>query len=63
VSPLLMLNGTAAEVKDASRRCLEAMAPFGGFTLGDGANVCPGTPVENINALVDAAESYGRGDR
>ncbi len=60
VSPMLMLKGSPDDVRSASARCLEAMAPFGGFTLGDGANVCPGTPVENINALVDAAERYGR---
>jgi uroporphyrinogen-III decarboxylase len=59
VNPLLMLNGSAAEVRAASSECLHAMAPCGGFTLGDGANVCPGTSVENINALVEAAESYG----
>ena len=63
VNPLLMLNGTVQEVRDASRECLRAMAPCGGFTLGDGANVCPGTPIENINALVDAAEDYGNAAR
>ena len=36
-----------------------ALAPCGGFTLGDGANVCPGTSVENLAALVGAAASYG----
>ena len=59
VDPVLMLTGTRAAVKAAARRCLEAMAPFGGFTLGDGANVCPGTPLGNLNALVEAAEEYG----
>ncbi len=61
VDPLLLLNGSAAEVGAASERCLEAMAPFGGFTLGDGANVCPGTPLENLDAVVAAAERYGAG--
>jgi uroporphyrinogen-III decarboxylase len=59
VSPLLLLNGTKAEVRAASMRCLEAMAPFGRFTLGDGANVCPGTPVDNLNELTEAARAYG----
>jgi uroporphyrinogen decarboxylase len=58
VNPMLMLNGTQAEVKQACRRCLEAMAPCGGFMLGDGANVCPGTPIENLSAFVEAAEDY-----
>jgi uroporphyrinogen decarboxylase len=60
VSPMLMLNGTKAEVKAAAKACLEALAPCGGFVLGDGANVCPGTPLENLAALTEAAEEYGR---
>ena len=32
---------------------------LGGLLLGDGANVCPGTPVENLAALSEAAEEYG----
>lgn len=59
VDPLLLLSGSRAQAKAAARRCLEALAPFGGFTLGDGANVCPGTPLENLNALAEAAEEYG----
>jgi hypothetical protein len=30
--------------------------------LGDGANVCPGTPLESFQAMMEAAEGYGRGD-
>ena len=56
---MLMLNGTKAEVKAAARTALEALAPCGGFRLGDGANVCPGTPLENLAALTEAAEEYG----
>lgn len=59
VDPLLLLNGSRTQVKAAARRCLEALATFGGFTLGDGANVCPGTPLENLNAPAEAAEEYG----
>jgi uroporphyrinogen-III decarboxylase len=59
ISPMLMLNGTKAEVKQAALAALEAMAPCGGLMLGDGANVCPGTPVENLAALTEAAVEYG----
>ncbi len=38
---------------------LTALAPCGGLLLGDGANVCPGTPLENLAALTEAAEAYG----
>jgi len=59
VNPMLMLNGTKAQVKQAAHEALAAMAPCGGLLLGDGANVCPGTPVENLAALTEAAEEYG----
>lgn len=59
VDPILLLSGTRAQAKAAARHCLETLAPFGGFTLGDGANVCPGTPLENLNALAEAAADYG----
>ena len=58
INPMLMLNGSKDEVKAASLRCLAALAPFGGLLLGDGANVCPGTPLENLAALTEAAEEY-----
>jgi uroporphyrinogen-III decarboxylase len=59
INPMLMLNGTKEEVKQAARHVLEAIAPCGGLMLGDGANVCPGTPLANLAALTEAAEEYG----
>ena len=59
INPMLMLNGTKAQVKQAAFEALEALAPCGGYRLGDGANVCPGTPLENLAALTEAAEEYG----
>ena len=62
IDPMLMLNGTKAQVRQACLDALEALAPCGGFMLGDGANVCPGTPLENLTVFVEAAEEYGQGD-
>jgi len=59
INPMLMLNGSKQEVKAAARECLEALAPCGGLLLGDGANVCPGTSLENLAALTEAAREYG----
>jgi hypothetical protein len=59
INPMLMLEGTAEEVRQAASAALEAMAPCGGLLLGDGANVCPGTPLENLAAFTDASEEYG----
>ncbi len=60
LNPMLMLNGTPAQVKAEALRALEALAPCGGLLLGDGANICPGTLVENLAAVTAAAEEYGR---
>jgi uroporphyrinogen decarboxylase len=62
INPMLMKDGTRDEVKQAAWECLEALAPCGGFMLGDGANVCPGTPLENFQAIMDAAVEYGLGE-
>ncbi|MHB9024149.1 MAG: uroporphyrinogen decarboxylase family protein [Armatimonadota bacterium] len=59
INPMLMLHGSKAEVKAECTAALQAMAPCGGLLLGDGANVCPGTPLENLAALTEAAEDYG----
>jgi uroporphyrinogen-III decarboxylase len=58
VDPMLMLNGSRTEVKEAAHRCLEVLAPCGGLMLGDGANVCPGTPLANLAALTEACQEY-----
>jgi uroporphyrinogen-III decarboxylase len=63
INPMLMRDGNSAEVRRAARECLAAMAPRGGLLLGDGANVCPGTPLESFQAIMDAAEEYGTGPR
>jgi hypothetical protein len=61
INPMLLLTGTKEEVKDAARECVRALGPHGGFMLGDGANVCPGTPLENLAALTEAADEYAAG--
>jgi len=63
INPMLLLNGTAGDVAEAARTALEAMAGRGGYMLGDGANVCPGTPLESFQALMKAAEDFGLPDR
>ena len=30
--------------------------------LGDGANVCPGTPLASFQSMMDAAEEFGLGE-
>ena len=59
INPVLMKDGTKDEVKSAAMECLTELAPCGGFMLGDGANVCPGTPLENLSILTEASKEYG----
>jgi hypothetical protein len=59
INPMLMLEGTYQEVKQAAWECIDAMGPCGGFMLGDGANICPGTPLQSFQAVMEAAEEYG----
>jgi len=58
VDPELMLNGTVEEVKQTAWEVLEAFADAGGLVLGSSYTIHPDTPVENMNALVRAAEEF-----
>jgi hypothetical protein len=61
VNPMLIHAGTPAAVRAATRRVLEKLAPLGGLIVQDGNNIPPGSPVANINAMMEAAEEWGRG--
>ena len=37
-----------------------AKGPRGGLIVQDGNNIPPGSPVANINAMTEAAETWGR---
>lgn len=59
VAPLdLGVRGTPGEVYTAAMNCLERAAPGGGVILSFGGGVSPGTPPENIDALLQAAQDY-----
>jgi len=59
VAPLdLGVRGTPEQVYQAARECLEKAAPGGGLILSFGGGVAPGTPPENIDALLQAAREW-----
>jgi len=60
VNPLLIHAGTPDEVRTATRRVIEKLGPRGGLIVQDGNNIPPGSPVANINAMMEAAEVWGR---
>jgi uroporphyrinogen-III decarboxylase len=60
VNPMLIRSGTPEEIRRATRRVIEKLAPRGGLIVQDGNNIPPGSPLANINAMMEAAELWGR---
>jgi uroporphyrinogen-III decarboxylase len=61
VAPLdTLARGTPARVREEARLCLEKAAPAGPFILSAGGGASPGTPAENIDALIEAARAWRR---
>jgi uroporphyrinogen decarboxylase len=61
VDPAQVLErGTPELVMEKSREAIEALGPGGGFILGPGCALTPETPEENVMALLEAAEKFGR---
>lgn len=60
VNPMLIEKGTPEQVREATRRVIEKLAPCRGLIIQDGNNIPPDAPLENINAMMEAAELYGR---
>jgi len=59
VAPLdLGVRGTPQQVFDAATLCIQKAAPSGGMILSFGGGVSPGTPPENIDALLQAAQVW-----
>ena len=55
-----MLLGTPDDVLAAARDRIETAGPGGGYILSTACAVPPAAPPENVAALAEAAESYGR---
>jgi uroporphyrinogen decarboxylase len=53
-------RGTPAQVKDEVRRRVEDFAPGGGFVFSTVHNIQADVPAENIVAMWEALQKYGR---
>jgi uroporphyrinogen decarboxylase len=61
VAPVgVLMRGDRSNVTEESRRCIEAAAAGGGFVLSSGGVIDRGTPPENIDALIEATERFGK---
>ncbi|HIC89235.1 MAG TPA: hypothetical protein EYP04_07505, partial [Anaerolineae bacterium] len=55
-----LLNGTPDEVEQECRKLIAKAGPGGGYILSASGCLSEGTPLKNIEAMVRAAEKYGR---
>jgi len=55
----LLLTGSPTEVEAAAKMCIEQVGLSGQYILSSGCEVPPQAPLENIRAMVSAAEKYG----
>jgi uroporphyrinogen decarboxylase len=60
VNPMLIQTGSREQIIEASRTVIEKLGPHYGFILQDGNNIPPGTSIDNINAMMEAAEKFGK---
>jgi uroporphyrinogen decarboxylase len=61
VAPVgVMMREGPERVLEESRRCIEGAAQGGGFALSSGGVIDRGTPPENIDALIQATEKFGK---
>lgn len=56
----VLMRETPERVLEESRRCIEGAAAGGAFALSSGGVIDRGTPPENIDALVEASEKFGK---
>jgi uroporphyrinogen decarboxylase len=52
------VRGTPSEVRQWAVECLDRAAPGGGMILSFGGGVSPGTPPENIDAMLEASRQW-----
>ncbi len=60
VDPMAMESGTPQSVMELAKTAIDNYASYSGFFLKDGDNITPKTPLENVNALYEAAVKYGK---
>lgn len=59
ISPLLIASGKPEQVKEATRQVIEKLGPYRGLVIQDGNNISRESPLENINAMYEAAVEFG----
>jgi len=60
VSPTLLLTGSQEAVEESCRKAIEAGGLTGTYILGTGCELPKKTPYANLDAMIRAAEKYGK---
>jgi len=56
----LLINATPEEVAEATKRLIDTLAPGGGYLFGPSHNLLADIPAENVIAMFETAQHYGR---
>jgi len=56
----VMLHGTVDSVKETAQSCMKTGTQGGGFLLSTAGGMAPGTPIENIHAVIKVANNYSQ---
>jgi uroporphyrinogen-III decarboxylase len=59
ISPMTLFRGAPHEVARETMILLNTLAPFGGIIVGDGYNIAPDSPLENLGAVRKTCEEFG----
>lgn len=57
LDPELLMNGSVAEIRNATQIMIEAMKDYPGYIANLGHGVLPETPVENVTTFVEAVRT------
>jgi uroporphyrinogen decarboxylase len=58
--PLVLQNGTLEDARKEARRCLNEGMEGGAYVMGTGDEVPPTAKLDNLKAMVEMAEMYGK---
>ena len=59
INPMTLFRGSPNDVANETMILLKTLAPFGGIIVGDGYNIAPGSPLENLGSVRKTCEQYG----
>lgn len=55
-----LISGTVEDTRKEVVKCIEDAAPGGGYILASSNSIYPGCKYENVLAMVETKEKYGR---